>query len=55
MVRYKETYEGRLPYALSQNYVENNGKEVDVIIDSYLKKRLLDAALFARMLFKKEW
>lgn len=53
MVSYKDIYEGRLPYALSLNHVEDSSRSSYESVFTYLKNCLLDVALSVRVIFKK--
>lgn len=53
MVSYKDIYEGRLPYALNQNPVEDTSQNSYELVSSYLKNLLLSVAVSARVVFKK--
>ena len=53
MVDYKETYEGRLPHSMRQNYSEKCNVSYDLPLKFSLKNLLVNAAVQTINFFKR--
>ena len=53
MVNYKETYEGRLPHSMRQDYTENCSVSCDLPLKFNLKELIVNAAAHTIDYFKK--